>query len=279
MLNFSSEKFHFNLILPPMALPTTDSLRLAQKNGIATVSLNRPDAYNAFNEAMSQEFMVALKGALKDPEIRVIVLTGAGKAFCSGQDLKDAHGANRSLGESVEKRYNPMIRLIREAHKPFICRLNGVAAGAGASLALACDYIVAAETASFVWAFANIGLVPDSGSSWFLPRLVGHRKAFELAALGDKIGANEALELGLVNQVVTLAELDETTQAVAERFASRAPVSLGWIKQMMNRSFESSLDEMLEMEKHCQEICGRTADYKEGVAAFVEKRKPVYQGK
>ncbi len=245
----------------------------------AHITLNRPDSYNAFNEALSQEFMQALKLAAKDPEVRAIVLTGAGKAFCSGQDLKDAHGASRSLGASVEKRYNPMIRLIRETPKPFICRLNGVAAGAGASLALACDYVVASESASLVWAFVNIGLVPDSGSSWFLPRLVGHRKAFELAALGERITANQALELDMVNQVVTPDELDAEVRKVVGKFVAKAPLALGWIKQMMNRSFESTLDQSLELEKYAQEICGRSTDYKEGVAAFVEKRAPRFTGK
>jgi 2-(1,2-epoxy-1,2-dihydrophenyl)acetyl-CoA isomerase len=260
-------------------VPAFDFLTYSLRNQAATITLNRPESYNAFNEGLSQEFMQALRLAAKDPEARAVVLTGAGKAFCSGQDLKDAHGATRSLGASVEKRYNPMIRMIREMPKPFICRLNGVAAGAGASLALACDYVVAAESASLVWAFVNIGLVPDSGSSWFLPRIVGHRKAFELAALGDKISASQAMSLGLINQVVTPAELDEVVDLVVAKFVSKAPISVGWIKQMMNRSFESNLDQMLEMEKNCQEICGRSEDYQEGVAAFVEKRTPDFKGK
>ena len=146
------------------------------ENGVATITLNRPERYNAFDNDLSFKFIDTLKEVKKDPQVRAVVLTGAGKAFCTGQDLKDIQGKKRSLGESVEKRYNPMIRLIVGTEKPFICRLNGVAAGAGASLALACDYVVASENASMLWAFANIGLVLDSGSSYFLPRLVGRQK-------------------------------------------------------------------------------------------------------
>jgi 2-(1,2-epoxy-1,2-dihydrophenyl)acetyl-CoA isomerase len=246
---------------------------------IATITLNRPDRYNAFDNATSFEFIDVLKEARRDPEVRAIVLTGAGKAFCSGQDLKDIQGKKRSLGESVDKRYNPMIRLITGTEKPFICRMNGVAAGAGASMALACDYVVAVDTASMVWAFANIGLVPDSGSSFFLPRIVGRKKAFELATLGEKLSAAQALELGLVNQVVPAEELDATVRAIALRYAQAPTKAIGLIKRMLHRSFESSLDDMLEMEKFGQEIAGRTEDYQEGVNAFVEKRKPSYQGR
>lgn len=257
----------------------SDILLYEVQDGICTITLNRPDRYNAFNNDLSFQFIDALKAARKDPEVRVVVLTGAGKAFCSGQDLKDVAGKTRSLGESVEKRYNPMTRLITGIEKPFICRMNGVAAGAGASMALACDYVVASDKASMVWAFANIGLVPDSGSSFFLPRLVGRQKAFELCTLGEKISAQTAHELGLVNQVVAPEELDTAVRSVAERYAKAPTKAIGLIKRMLNRSFNSSLDEMLEMEKHGQEIAGRTEDYKEGVAAFVEKRKPVYKGR
>lgn len=255
------------------------TLRYELRGHIATITLARPDTYNAFNEEMSREFIDLLKHCQRDPEVRVIVLAGEGRAFCSGQDLKDVQGKTRSLGDSVERRYNPMIRLIRETEKPFICRLHGVAAGAGASLVLACDYIIATEQARLVWAFVNIGLVLDSGSSWFLPRLAGHRRAFALATLGDKISAREALDLGLINDVVPGDELDDDVYRLASRYAAMPPKAVGLIKRMLNRSFESSLDEMLEMEKHCQEIAGQTADYREGVAAFNEKRKPVFTGK
>ncbi len=257
----------------------SDILLYDVTDGIATITFNRPDTYNAFNNDMSFQFIDLLKQVRKDPAVRVVVLTGNGKAFSSGQDLKDVQGKKRSLGESVEKRYNPMVRLITGIEKPFICRMNGVAAGAGASIALACDYIIASEKAKMVWAFANIGLVLDSGSSYFLPRLVGRQKAFELATLGDKISSQQALELGLVNQVVAPEELDAAVQVIAARYAKAPTKAIGLIKRMLNRSFNSSVDEMLEMEKHGQEIAGRTEDYQEGVLAFNEKRTPVYKGK
>ena len=248
------------------------------KEGIATITLNRPDRYNAFDEKLSAEFIDVLKKSARDKNVRCIVLTGAGKAFCSGQDLKDVNGKDRSLGESVERRYNPMIRLICETEKAFICRLNGVAAGAGASLVMACDYVVASSESSMLWAFANIGLVLDSGSSYFLPRLVGRQKAFELATLGNKIPASEALRLGLVNTVVEPQFLDENVATIARKYADAPPKSIGLIKRMLNRSFESSLDDMLEIERSGQEIAGKSNDYKEGVAAFVEKRKAAFTG-
>jgi 2-(1,2-epoxy-1,2-dihydrophenyl)acetyl-CoA isomerase len=249
------------------------------KDRIATITLNRPERYNAFDNALSFEFIDALKEARRDPQVRAVVLTGAGKAFCAGQDLQDIAGKKRSLGESVEKRYNPIIKLITGTEKAFICRMNGVAAGAGASIALACDYSISVDSASMVWAFANIGLVLDSGSSYFLPRLVGRQKAFEIATLGEKIPAIEAHRLGLLNQVVPADQLDAAVEAVAARYAAAPPKSIALIKRMLSRSFESSLDEMLEQEKFGQEICGRTEDYQEGVNSFVEKRKPNYTGK
>jgi 2-(1,2-epoxy-1,2-dihydrophenyl)acetyl-CoA isomerase len=257
----------------------SEILRYEVKDKVATITLHRPDRYNAFDNPLSFEFIDALKEARRDPGVRAVVLTGAGKAFCSGQDLQAVADMNRSVGESVDKRYNPMIRLITTTEKPFIARMNGVAAGAGASLALACDYVVAVDTASMVWAFANIGLVLDSGSSFFLPRLVGRQKAFELATLGERISVAEAHRLGLVNQVVPADKLDETVDAVAQRYANAPTKAIGLIKRMLHRSFESSLEDMLELEKSGQEIAGRTEDYREGVKAFIEKRKPHYQGR
>lgn len=255
-------------------------LKLEKQNGIATITLNRPEVFNAFNNGLSFELQDALKDVGRDADSRVLVITGAGKAFCSGQDLKDAAGQkDRSFSESIHKRYNPIIKAIRNMGKPVICRLNGVAAGAGCSLALACDIIVAAEEASLIEIFINIGLVLDSGSSYFLPRLVGSAKAFELATIGSKVKAEEALQLGLVAKVVPLDMLDKAVAAYTEYYKNAPTKSIGLIKKMLNKSQHANLDEMLDYEAYCQDIAGSSEDYKEGVQAFMEKRKPTFKGK
>lgn len=247
-------------------------------NGIANLTLNRPDVFNAFNEQLSADVLDALKKTAKDKSIRVLVISGAGKAFCSGQDLKSIAGKKRSLSESIHKRYNPMIRAIRNLTIPVIAKLNGVAAGAGCSLALACDMIIASEAASLIEVFVNVGLVLDSGSSYFLPRLVGSARAFELSTLGSKVSALQAAEWGMVNKVVPADQLDAEVQALAERYAKAPTKAIGLMKKMLNKSFHSDLDTMLEYEAYCQEIAGRSSDYNEGVTAFVEKRPPVFTG-
>jgi len=212
-----------------------NTVLFSAENGICNITLNRPDVFNSFNEELSSEFIDALKKANKDTNVRVVVISGTGKAFCSGQDLKDIKGqtGQRSLSESVVRRYNPMILAIREMAKPVICKLNGVAAGAGASLALACDIIVASETASLIEVFANVGLVPDSGSSFFLPRLVGYNKAFELITLASKVSAKEAHDLGFVNKVVASEELDAVVNEFAQRYASGPTKAYGMIKKII----------------------------------------------
>ncbi len=258
-----------------------NTLLYSVENGICSITLSRPDVFNSFNEEMSADIIDALKKTSKDETVRVVVISGTGKAFCSGQDLKDIKGklGERSLGESVLRRYNPMILGIREMAKPVICKLNGVAAGAGASLALACDIIVASETASMIEVFANVGLVPDSGSSFFLPRLVGYNKAFELITLASKVSAKEALDMGIIYKVVAPEELDNAVNELATRYATGPTKTYSLIKKMLNKAYTANLNEMLLEEYYGQELAGRSEDYVEGVTAFTEKRKPVFKGK
>lgn len=257
-----------------------NTVKYEQDGGRLTITMNRPDRFNAFNNEMSYELQDALKNASKDDHVRVVVLTGEGKAFCSGQDLKDVKdSADRSLGESVENRYNPIIKAIRKMEKPVICRLNGVGAGAGCSLALACDLTVASEKASLIEVFVNAGLVLDSGSSYFLPRIVGYNKAFELATTGRKVKADEAKELGLVNEVVPHDELDQKVDEWGKFYAQAPTKAVGLIKKMLNRSAHSDLETMLQYEAYGQEIAGRSEDYQEGLSAFNEKRQPEFKGK
>ena len=247
---------------------------------VAIITLNRPEVYNALNDEITFELQDAFKLIAKDEAVRVVVLTGAGKAFCSGQDLKaEPAGKKRSFMDSLHERYNPIIRAMRSLPKPIICRLNGVAAGAGCSLALACDMIIASEEATLVQIFINIGLVPDSGASYFLPRSVGLAKAFELCAMGHKVKAADALTLGLVNKVVPGNQLDLIVRECTDYFAKAPTGAIGIIKKMLNKSATASLDEMLDYEAYCQEIAGVTQDHQEGVKAFLEKRKPEFSGK
>jgi len=250
------------------------------ENGIATIALNRPDVYNAFNNELSFELQDAFKAVEKDENARVLILTGMGKAFCSGQDLRDREpGKEIDFRASLEKRYNPIIRAIRNMPKPVICRLNGVAAGAGCSLALACDLIVASADASMIEVFVNIGLVLDSGSSYFLPRLVGYHKAFEWSTLGTKISAAEAHQVGIITKVVPAEDLDAAVLEYASRYAVAPTKAIALMKKMLNKGMNQDLDSMLEYEKYCQTIAGASEDFKEGTSAFLEKRKPAFKGK
>lgn len=256
-----------------------NNLLLETNNGVATITLNRPDVYNAFNDELTFELQDALKECEKNKDVRVVVLTGAGKAFCSGQDLKAAAAARiRSFKDSLEKRYNPIIRAMRNMAKPIVCRLNGVAAGAGCSVALACDVIVAGEGAYFSEAFINIALVPDSGSTYFLPRTVGGVRAFEYCTMATKVSATEAQQMGMINRVVKPEELDAEVKKFTDYYAAAPTKAIGMIKKMLNKSFHSDLEAMLEYESYCQEIAGSSKDNKEGVTAFIEKRKPVFKG-
>lgn len=254
-------------------------IKYEAKEGVATVTLNRPEVYNALNDAITYELQDVIKLVARERDVRVMVLTGEGKAFCSGQDLKAVSGTEkRSFLESLHKRYNPLISAMQSLPKPIVCRLNGVAAGAGCSIALACDIIVATDEATLIEVFINIGLVPDSGSSFFLPRLVGRAKAFEMCAMGNRIKGKEAEALGLVNKSVPADQLDAAVKEYTDYLAAAPTKAIGLIKKMLNRSGQSSLEEMLDYEAYCQEIAGSSSDYKEGVAAFLEKRKPNFTG-
>jgi 2-(1,2-epoxy-1,2-dihydrophenyl)acetyl-CoA isomerase len=256
-----------------------NTILLEKANGVGTITLNRPDVYNAINDEISFELQAALKDVTKDPEVRVVVFTAAGeKAFCSGQDLKADRGEEINFQKSLKQRYNPIVKLMRNMPKPIICRLNGVAAGAGCSFALASDIIVAADHSSLIEVFVNIGLVLDSGSSYFLPRLVGTQKAFELATTGRKVKAKEALELGMVSKVVPLAELDAAVKEYTDFYATAPTKAIGLMKKMLNKSGNANLEEMLEYEMYTQTIAGASKDYTEGVAAFKEKRRPMFVG-
>lgn len=254
---------------------------LYQKEGtLLRITLNRPEVYNAFDDTLSYELQDALKAAAKDEEVRVIILTGSGKAFCSGQDLKAIAGIEkRSFIDSINKRYNPIIRAMRNMPKPIICRLNGVAAGAGCSLALACDLIIASETAVLVEAFVNIGLVLDSGSSYFLPRLVGSTRAFEIATMAPKITGQQAFDWGIANRVTSPENLDNVVNEIGNYYANAPTKAIGLMKKMLNKSTSSDMETILEYEAYCQEIAGNSEDNKEGVTAFIEKRKPEFKGK
>lgn len=260
-------------------MPSYQTVIYNLTENICTITLNRPEVYNAFNEPMKTELNDALKEAEKDRSVRCLIIRGAGeKAFCSGQDLKEHAGSNRSLKESLEKHYNPMIMRIRTMEKPVIGMINGVAAGAGCSLALACDMRIMASHAKLIEVFIRIGLVPDSGSHWFLPRLAGMARAFEYAATGRDIPAEEAERAGLVNYVFPFGELEASTMTIARRFASGPTRSIGLIKRTLNKALSCDLNEFLPYEASIQQIASETTDYREGVAAFLEKRTACFQG-
>ncbi len=248
------------------------------KDGVLRITLNRPDSLNAFNTEMLMELQLAFKEA-ESPDVRCVVLTGAGKGFCSGQDLKDFESEKKSFKEAIETKYNPLIRQMMALPKPVICGINGVAAGAGLSLALACDFRIAVESAQLIEVFINVGLVPDSGSSFTLPRIVGLAKAFQMCSLAERITGSEAKRIGLVNVCVqTVDVLQSALNKYSRKFAKMPTGALGMIKQLLNNSYSASLDEILNREAEMQNIAGNSNDYREGVNSFLEKRKPVFKG-
>jgi 2-(1,2-epoxy-1,2-dihydrophenyl)acetyl-CoA isomerase len=257
----------------------TEGLLVEVDGPVATLTLDRPAALNALTVPVKVALREALESLAGDPSVRAVILTGAGRAFCAGQDLAEREQPDAApLDVEVRERYNPIIRALRSMGQPVIAAVNGIAAGAGASLALACDLRIAAEEARFVLAFGRIGLVPDSGATWFLPRLVGPAKAAELALLGDEVDAAEALRLGLVSQVVPGDQLMTEARAMADRLAEGAPLALALTKTALDRSLTIGLDEALEGEAKLQGIAGASADHVEGLAAFREKRPPRFSG-
>ncbi len=262
----------------------SDTILTDLADGVATITLNRPDKLNAFTDEMLGALDAALKAAARDDAVRCVVITGAGRGFTAGQDLaavreREAAGGAMSFREHLERTYNRVIRAIRTMEKPVIGAVNGVAAGAGASLALACDLRVASDKASFIQSFIGVGLVPDSGSTWFLPHMVGFPRAFELAITAERLSAADALTLGIVNRVVPTDDFEGEVRAYARTLAAAPTRAIGLTKRAMNRALTSTLDEALDYEAQLQEIAGRSADHKEGVAAFLDKRAPTFTGR
>ena len=251
--------------------------------GVAVLTLNRPDRMNSFNTQMHGEVRDALKQVKKDDSVRCLLITGNGRGFCAGQDLSDRNvdpnAEMPNLGESIEKKYNPLIRTLQGLEMPVICAVNGVAAGAGANIAFACDIVLAARSASFIQAFCKIGLVPDSGGTWTLPRLVGHARAMALSMLGDKISAEQAQSWGMIWQVIDDEQLKDEALLLAKRLATQPTKGLALIKRAIQSSWDNSFDEQLDLERDLQTLAGRTEDYREGVKAFMEKRQPDFKGK
>ena len=254
------------------------SILYQARGDVACITLNRPDVLNSFDAAMSVQLQQVLADIASDVKIRAIYLTGAGRAFCAGQDLAEAGGIS-DFAAHVRSMYNPIVLALRRMPKPVICAVNGVAAGAGANLALACDIVVAAEEASFLQAFVKIGLVPDTGGTWSLPRLVGHAQAAAMMLLGDKIPARRAFELGMIYQVCPLAELETIAFELATRLATQPTYAVSLIKQLLAVSSHHSLEQQLALEAEHQGLAGRSSDYHEGVRAFLEKRSPKFTGK
>jgi 2-(1,2-epoxy-1,2-dihydrophenyl)acetyl-CoA isomerase len=257
------------------------SIQSKIENNIAWLHLNRPEVFNSFNREMALKLQSVLDDCESNPEVRAIVLTGNGKAFCAGQDLKEVTSPELNPGfkKILEEHYNPIITRIRNIKKPIIGAINGVAAGAGANIALACDIVVAHEKVNFIQAFSLIGLIPDSAGTFFLPRLIGFQKASALAMLGDKVSADEAEKMGMIYKVLPLESFEEEVNKLALKLANMPTLALGKIKEAFNQSLTNNLEEQLALESKLQIEAAQTKDYEEGVSAFVEKRKPTFKGK
>lgn len=255
-----------------------ETIRYEVRDNIAWVYLNRPDKLNAFIAQMNHEIKEAIKSATFDNQVRCIVLTGEGRAFCSGQDLSEVD-EDMDHGQVLRDHYGPMIKQIRQCEKPIVAAVNGVAAGAGFSLALACDFRLVSERASFLNAFIHVGLIPDSGNLHYLTQLVGQAKAMELAVLGEKVSASDAVAMGLANKLISTDAWEEEVLSFAKRLATLPTKAIGIIKRSLKAVSEQSFDAYLELEAQGQRIAGQTEDHREGLNAFMEKRTPVYSGK
>lgn len=257
------------------------SIQIKIENGVAWITLNRPETFNSFNREMALSLQSTLDDCESNNEVRAIVLTGNGKAFCAGQDLNEVTSPELNPGfrKILEEHYNPIVQRIRKIEKPIIAGVNGVAAGAGANIALACDIVIASEASSFIQAFSKIGLIPDSAGTFFLPRLIGFQKASALMMLGDKVSANEAESLGMVYKVVPIESFIEEVGKIANKMAMMPTKALGLTKRLLNQSMVNNLDQQLSLESDLQIEAAETEDYSEGVNAFIEKRKPVFKGK
>ncbi len=261
---------------------TFHNIRFRLSGGLAVLTFNRPDKLNSFNAEMHREVKNVLKELRNNTEVRCLLITGSGRGFCAGQDLSDravsAGAESPDLSVSIERNYNPLIRSLTTLSMPVICAVNGVAAGAGANIALACDLVLAAESACFIQSFNKLGLVPDSGGTWMLPRLVGHARAMRLCLLGEKVTAHKALEMGMISQVCNDNELHELAMQMGMSLAQAPTLGLALVKRAIYASANNCLDEQLDLERDLQGIAGRSNDYREGVSAFMEKREPNYKG-
>ncbi len=257
-----------------------DSILSKKDNKIGFITLNRPDVFNSFNREMALRLQDILDDFAKDDDVRAIVITGEGKAFCAGQDLKEVTTPELNPGfrKILEEHYNPIITRIRSVEKPILAAVNGVAAGAGANIALACDIVVASESASFIQAFSKIGLIPDSAGTFFLPRLIGFQKASALMMLGDKISAQEAFNMGMIYKFFPVAFFEEEVHKLAQTLSEMPTHALALTKKLLNRSMINNLEEQLALESDLQIDASSSNDYREGVAAFVEKRRPEFKG-
>ena len=247
--------------------------------GVGKITLNRPEKYHSFVREMALQLQEILDNCTKDKAVRAILITSTGKAFCAGQDLGEATDPNGpNLAQIVQEHYNPIIRKIRNIEKPVVAAVNGVAAGAGASIALACDIVVACENATFIQAFSKIGLIPDSGGTYFLPRLVGIQKAAALMMTAEPVSAKDAVDMGMIYKAFSDEDFEQESWKLVSKLAIMPTKGLGLTKRLLNASYSNNLEQQLEMEDQCQTIAGNSADFKEGVQAFLEKRKPNFKG-